>query len=101
MSRSIWESHIPQIDASADQSQSSVIDLASQWYVEISDFLSKREKLRDVLITYLDTIGAFFRKFSLSDVLYESPKILVPTTTRISVHKNAASTLFINYQTFL
>jgi hypothetical protein len=38
MSQSIWESYISQIEASADQSETFVFDLASQWQVDISEF---------------------------------------------------------------
>jgi hypothetical protein len=62
-----------QIKASADQSESFVFDLASQWQVKISDFLSWKAESRNVLMRHLDTIGAFCHKFSLTEVLCESP----------------------------
>jgi hypothetical protein len=57
MSLSIWESQSSQTDASVDQLETSVSDLANQWHAEILDSENYRAELRDVLMRHLDAIG--------------------------------------------
>jgi hypothetical protein len=79
MSQSISESHTSQIEVSADQSESFVFDLASQWQVDILDFWKLEGGVTRRFNEASRCHRGLFCDFSLKEVVRESSEKFSPS----------------------